>query len=316
MLNLNYNIVGAIKQEFKATNQYQIRPDPYSASIVLAIPGNLFKNGLEQNQFGMSQPYDDISAYVRGGGIASGSNLTTYISASLNPNSSSFYATSSYVKWDNPQDRYEQSLYFAGTNALVVDKFWAAKQGGNLTFDKSFVIETYAGFAATGSYTPPGTWTPNRIFAWKYDPSSPTGSSYLFQTFGGDRGEGIVVTGSLIFYYDFGDTEGTIAPNPISNPIGNYAWNHYAVAYNSNARRISTFINGVVQKTLTLSAETDINQDLTELLQVMGAVDADWSQGSYSGSQAIFQDFRVYNGTDKGYAGDGFTPPPSIVTFV
>ena len=41
---------------------------------------------------------------------------------------------------------------------------------------------------------------------------------------------------------------------------------------------------------------------------------AQWAQGSYSGSQAVFQDFRMYNGTNKGYV-DGFVPPPSIVTW-
>lgn len=315
MLNLNYNIIGSIKQEFKATNQYQIRPDPYSASIVLAIPGCLFKNGLNQNQFEMSQPFNDISAYVRGGGVASGSNLDIYVSSSLNPNSASFYATSSYIKWDNPQDRYSESLYFAGENSLVVNQIWQAKQGGNLTFDKSFVIETYAGFASTGSLTP-SPYNPNRLFAYKYDPADPSGSSYLFTSWGGDTGAGPIVSGSLAFYYDYGITNEGSVFGDFSNPVGNYTWNHYAVSYQSSNRKLYTFINGVVQKEVTIAPGIDMNQDLVELLQVMGAVDAQWQQGAFSGSQAVFQDFRLYNGTNKGYSGDGFTPPPSIVTLV
>lgn len=317
MLNLNYNIIGSIKQEFKATNQYQIRPDPYSASIVLAIPGNLFKNGLDQNQFDMTHSYDDISAYVRGGGTKIGDNVEILISSSLNPASSSFYATSSYIKFDNPQDRYEESLYIAGESSLVANKIWPAKEGANLTFSSSFVIETYAGFAVTASSNPAtSTWQPNRIIAYKYDPGDPSSSQYLFETWGGDNGAS-TVSGSLAFYVDYNGPAGVselgILGN-FSNPTGNYSWNHYAVAYESNSRKLYSFINGVEQKEYVVPSNIEIVTDTAELLQIFGAVDAQWAQGSFSGSQAVFQDFRMYNGTNKGYV-DAFTPPPSIVTF-
>jgi hypothetical protein len=316
MLNLNYNIIGSIKQEFKATNQYQIRTDPYSASIVLAIPGNLFKNGLDQNQFDMQNSFDDISAYVRGNGSKDGDNLQILLSSSLNPNSASFYATSSYVKFSSPQDRYEESLYFAGESSLVVNKIWPSKQGGNLSFSSSFVIETYAGFIATASYDPATTnFQPNRIFAYKYDPGDPSSSQYFFETWGGNNGAS-TVSGSLAFYYDFdgpiGPSEGAILGN-FSNPTGNYTWNHYAVSYESNSRKLYSFINGVAQKEVSIPSDIEFINDTAELLQVFGAVDAQWAQGSYSGSQAVFQDFRMYNGTNKGYTLEGFVPPPSIV---
>lgn len=317
MLNLNYNIIGSIKQEFKATNQYQIRPDPYSASIVLAIPGNLFKNGLEQNQFGMSNAWDDISAYVRGGGSKVGDNIEILLSSSLNPASSSFYTTSSYVKFDNPQDRYEESLYIAGEASLVANKIWTSGEGANLTFANSFVIETYAGFAVTASYDPATTnFQPNRIIAYKYDPGDPSGSQYLFETWGGNNGASIV-SGSSVFYVDYNGPVGVSELGifgDFSNPVGNYSWNHYAVSYESASRKLYSFINGVEQKEYVVPNDIEIVTDTAELLQIFGAVDAQWTQGSYSGSQAVFQDFRMYNGTNKGYV-DAFTPPPSIVTW-
>lgn len=317
MLNLNYNIIGSVRQDFKATNQYQIRPDPYRQYIVLAIPGNLFKNGLDQNQFDMQHSYDDISAYVRGNGSKSGDNVEIIVSSSLNPASASFYATSSYIKFDNPQDRYEESLYIAGESSLVANKIWPAKQGANLSFSSSFVIETYAGFLATASYNPATTtWQPNRIIAYKYDPGDPSGSQYLLETWGGNNGA-ITVSGSLAFYVDYNGPAGVSELGLLgdfSNPTGNYSWNHYAVAYESSSRKLYSFINGVEQKEYVVPSNIDIVTDTAELLQIFGAVDAQWAQGSFSGSQAVFQDFRMYNGTNKGYV-DAFTPPPSIVTW-
>lgn len=314
MLNLNYNIIGSIKQEFKATNQYIIRPDAFRDHIVLAVPGNLFKNGEGRNQFGMQNPYDDISAFVRGNGVASGNNVQILISSSNVPFSASLYATSSYVKWDNPQDRYEQSIYLNGINSLVANQIWAAKQGTNLTFDKSFVIESYIGFQQTASFqAEPTRWTPNRIIAWKYDPGIITGSSYLFDAWGGNNGS-TNVSGSLRFVWDNPVNEFYLYPTA-SNVVGNFAWHHYAVAYSSSSRELIIFFDGVVQNKSTIAPGADMNQDTAELLQFMGAVDSAYVVGGYSGSAAVFQDFRVYNGTDKVYSGDGFTPPPSIVTW-
>ena len=80
MLNLNYNIIGSVNiggaQPFRAGAVYSVRNDIYSSSIVVAIPGNLFRDGDYQNQFGMVNSWDDISAYVKAGpnGAPIGSN--------------------------------------------------------------------------------------------------------------------------------------------------------------------------------------------------------------------------------------------------
>ena len=67
MYNLNYNVTNCrlnrpVGRPFIPT----WRNDPYSASIVLAIPGAIFKNGYV-NVFNQVTPYDDISAYIKSG---------------------------------------------------------------------------------------------------------------------------------------------------------------------------------------------------------------------------------------------------------
>lgn len=327
MLNLNYNIILTSKQEYKGPNQYQIRPDPFSGSIVLAVPGNLFLNGQGKSQFGQINDFDDISAYVRGTGVASGSNLTITPSASLNPLSASIWATSSYVKFDNNQDRYNTSMYLAGESSLVTANIWPKGEGINFTASKDWCIEYYAGYAQTGSTVlipPPNPtnayeWNPKRTTYYKYTPGSQISSSFYWDgIWGGDIDAGIgdlIVSGSSKFYY-------TIYPSlnernvllPSSSLVGNYSWNHYAVSYTSNTRTIRLFVNGMMAQTANIATDSDFNYTPNENLQFAGAVDADWSQGSYSGSQFIFQDFRVYNGSNKDYT-SSFTPPPSMVTW-
>jgi hypothetical protein len=302
MLNLNYNIIGSIKQEYKNTMQYQVRNDPYSASLVVAIPGCLFKNGLSQNQFGMSQPYDDISGYVKG----TNTNLQILVSSSLNPLSSSIYATSSIVKWDNPQDAYTEALVLSGSNSLVVNQLWAAGEGANLTFSKQWAMETYVAFEATQSASPS---SPNRIFAWKYDPGVASGSQYFWSTYSSTVDAG--VSGSHRIVYNFnGESEASL--NTPNSQVGNYVWNHIAISYSPANRRLYMFINGVLQLQSVIPLDSVLNQDTNELLQILGAVDSSFAPELYGGSKAIFQDFRIYNGSNKGYS-DDFTPPPSMV---
>lgn len=307
MLNLNYNIIGSIKQEFKNTMEYRVRTDPYSASLVVAIPGCLFKNGLNENQFGMQQPYDDISAYIKGNGTPIGSNLSISVSSSLSPQSSSLYATSSVVMWANPQDNYKEALVLSGSNSLVVNQLWAAGEGANLTFSKQWAMETYVAFESTGSITPK---QPNRIFAWKYDPGVQSGSQYIWSTWNStDFG----VSGSNQFVYDYNTNNEASLETP-SSQVGNYAWNHVAISYSPANRRLYMFINGILQLQPQIPPDHVMNQDTNEYLQILGAVDALYQPELYNGSKAIFQDFRIYNGTNKGYVND-FTPPPSMIYF-
>jgi len=94
MLNLNYNInnTQVIQRGAERTGfAPYVYPDPYSGSIVSAIPGTIFKQGFT-NLFGMDNIWDDISSYVRGNGTPVGSDRTitpqgtgTIVSASATP---------------------------------------------------------------------------------------------------------------------------------------------------------------------------------------------------------------------------------------
>lgn len=319
MLNLNLNIQNALlKRDVKGTVSYQIRPDAFSGSIVVAIPGALFKNGLNQNQFGMSHPYDDISSYIKGQGQQLGNNVNIIVSSSLSA-SSSLWATSSIIKWDNPQDQYPSSLYMNGANSLVVNQLFAAKEGVNLSFDKSFVIETWVGWNETASISGSGGWKPERIFAWNYDPADVSGSVLVWDgSWAGSTGGGNI-SGSSKFSFDYYDgaeyREDALYGTGSFNIIANYAWNHYAISYTSSSRQMNLYINGYNQNSLNIAANKILNQDPSEYFQIMGAVDNSFAQGAYSGSQIVMQDYRIYNGTNKNYTGPSIATPQSIVTF-
>lgn len=319
MLNLNYNLLGTIqKGEFKGPVSFEVRNDPFSASIVLAMPGSIFKNGAYQNQFGMVDEFSDISSYVRGGVNLppSGSNLQTYVSTSGNGIA---FATSSLVKFTTPSERYQTSLYLESTSSVVINKLWPAYQGANLNFTSSFTIETWVAFTTTASAS--GTsFTPDRLFVYKYDPAVTATSAYLwYGSWGGDIG-GPYISGSSRFVYDYDSPTGGDEVNTYgtgSLPVVPNQWNHYAVSYSNNVfdgfynRKLKIYINGlkIAERTIAATGQ-EVNQDINELLQVMGALDG---SDRYVGSPAYFQDFRIYNGTDKNYTGSIIPLPQSMV---
>lgn len=316
MLNLNYNIIGSNQQRVERQGAvYSVRNDPFSASIVVAVPGALFFDGDYTNQFGMSTAFDDISAYIRGNGVPDGTNLPTIVNVSGSYSQAS--ATSSYIKWAD--QRYNTSLYFEGTSSLIIDKVWPEKEGANLSVTKDFLIETWAAWPESGSATT-SSFTPNRILAWKYDPSANTGQ-YFYQTWGGEAnapGPLRLVSGSSRFILVKGFNE-FIATGSISSVINPYAFNHYAFSYTSTSsidpiydRTLRMYINGQLVSTFQTNT-TEINQDLTELLQIFGAIDA--GADGYRGTAGYFNDFRMYNGTNKNYTGSIIDTPQSMVTW-
>lgn len=333
MLNLNYNIIGS-NQKFlyRGNGQYVIRNDGFNQYIVLAVPGNLFQDTFGNNQFGMANAYDDISAYVVTGqpNTPSGSNIPMIASGStvtVGP----IYPSSSYKAFPvDTEGRYSASLYLNGKSSLVVNKTWPAKQGANFTFSSSFVIETYAAFATTASaFRPdpsgqPYNWTfaPKRILAWKYV-TDPAQGQYLYEMWSGNTPEYSPVTsGSARFVFDItgssnftaSATESVMYPQ-YSVPIVPYQFNHYAIAYSSQSldtnKSIRMYVNGVLIASSSLTGSNyDITSNTSSILQIMGAVAG--IDPNYSGSQAFFNDFKIYNGTDKNYTGSSFVPPQSL----
>lgn len=323
MLNLNYNIIGSSGisgngNVFRAGAVYSVRNDPFSASIVVAIPCSLFFDGDYQNQFGMTTAFDDISAYVKGNGVPNGSNLTTAI---LSTGSYQAVATGSLIKWAD--QHYNTSLYFSGSSSLSVTNTWSANQGANLTFTKDFTIETWAAWDVTASISSSVPfWTPDRYLAYKYDPTVLSTSQYLFQPWGGNANEGggtRNVSGSLRFVYDVAPGTEYKVTASFNNTINIGQFNHYAVSYTvvdpndpGIARKLRLYVNGALQGEFTVPAG-DINQDTAELLQMFGAVD---TGGDIQSSPAgYFTDFRLYNGSNKNYTGSIIPTVQSIVSW-
>ena len=293
---------------------FSVRNDPYSASIVVAIPGNLFFTGDYQNQFGMTTPFDDISAYVKGGGNPIGNNLTT---ATITTGSFVATPTGSLIKW--AEQHYDTSLYFSGSASLSVTNTWSANEGANLTFTKDFTIETWAAWPVTASISGSAPlWTPNRYLAYKYDPAITATSQYIFEPWGGDAnnpGTARIISGSSRFVYDTSAGE-FYATSSFNNSINVNEFNHYAVSYTVDGRGIRLYINGALQGLYTVPAG-DMNQDTTELLQMFGAVDTSVpaEQDVTSGTAGYFTDFRMYNGSNKNYTASLIPLPESMVVW-
>jgi hypothetical protein len=329
MLNLNYNIIGSVNvggaQPFRAGALFSVRNDIYSSSIVVAIPGNLFRDGDYETQFGMTNPWDDMSAYVRGNGSPIGSNLTVEI---LTSGSGILQPTSSLIKWAGGDTKYNTSLYVNSTSSLRALNTWPQFEGANLSYSsQSFVIETWAAWEVTASLSPSGApgnyiYSPNRLFAYKYDPGEPGSSAYFWETtWGGDIDEPgigvLLISGSTRFVSDSGGGE-YYAYGTSSVAITPYQFNHYAVSYTRTDAidpqydyYLRLYINGVCQAEYDVEGQ-NINQDTTELLQIFGALDSGGDVYPGRGA-AYFQDFRMYNGTNKNYTGSIIPLPESMV---
>jgi hypothetical protein len=330
MLNLNYNIIGSVNiggaQPFRAGAVYSVRNDIYSSSIVVAIPGNLFRDGDYQNQFGMTYAWDDISAYVKGGpnGAPIGSNLSVQVATS---GSGVLYPTSSVIKWPTGDSRYDESLFVNSTSSLQVLTTWPSYQGANLSYSSSFVIETWTAWNVTASLSASGgdptnyNYSPTRLSAYKYDPGVPTTAAYLWETtWGGDIDPGTgfnLISGSTRWIWDFnnGITQNEYEFYGTSSILTTPSvFNHYALSYTATDRNLRIYINGILQNQYNVATNVDINQDPTELLQIFGALDT--GGDVYSGRGAgYYQDFRMYNGTNKNYTASLIPLPESIVVW-
>lgn len=334
MLNLNYNIIGANQPfVYRGALAYEPREDLFSGSIVVAIPGALFVDGLYTNQFGMTNPYDDISAYIRGGAgnAPIGTNLEVILSSSIEPSSSSFFMTQSNA-FDATTARYNQAVALNGANSLVVNKTWAAGEGANFTSQSSFVIESYVSWYDDLSVTPettPTSWFPQRAFAWKYDPGDPVGSQYYWEgNWGGDSdttpGTNWVSGSGRFSYTSASFDEDRLTPTS-SFDINAGEYRHYAIVYTAGreqfdgpgfvSQSLKLYIDGQLRGRTQIPDGYEFNYDEFELLQVMGAVDSTYVDGGYSGSLVSFNDYRVYNGTDKDYTGSVIIPPQSMIVW-
>lgn len=345
MYNLNYNVTNArlnrpIGRPFVPTP----RIDPFSSSLVLAVPGTIFKNGYV-NVFNQINEFDDISGYLKGDATfdeTTGKYVPAYVSHTITPTGSvGFVGPNSLNNFS--ANGYETSLIVSGNMALISNQFSSSLGTDfNLSKDTPWTVEAWFAYDVTASLIGSGglsspsqsVWygSPNKPIINKYTTTTnPTGSSYIIYTGFGARLEDPIippppltlVSGSPAFYYD----KNIHAGNPdfrinstSSSLIIPYVWQHTAITcYPSQSKGfVNMYINGVKVGSGEISEEIGIAAGtLVELLGdpspfTGSTINAMNNTNFATGSGLFVQDFRFYNGAAK-YTGSSFTPPSSMI---
>jgi hypothetical protein len=95
-------------------------------------------------------------------------------------------------------------------------------------------------------------------------------------------------------------------------PIVSQEWMHLTLTYNGSKAKM--YVDGALITTSSIPSTRGLISDPSEKLQVMGAVDPVF--GGYNNSLVHFQDFRLYNGTNKNYTGSFIALPDSMVEYL
>lgn len=327
MYNLNYNITNCrLNRPTGVPFIPTWRNDPYSASLVLAIPGAIFKNGYV-NVFNQVSPYDDISAFIKSGSTIN--ELTNqYYPVSGNhqietTGSLGFYEPSLVVN-NFTNEGYESSIMFSGSICLKVSKDIGLGNGTNLSVSKSFVIEGWGAFDVTSSFvsksdgsgnpTIPSKWG-ERIFAQQYRAGELFSGSYLTAVnLMTETAPGTLPyqSGSMYFVNNYNTGETIIYPNSSSLGVPKQ-FRHFAYSYTAASSSLRMYIDGRLVGQGQLTNEFDYNPQL--FLQLFGDEGESYINAA-SASQlpaGYFQDFRMYNGTNKNYTGSLIPVPASMI---
>jgi hypothetical protein len=270
-----------------------LNTDPYSASLVLAIPG-MYAPG-----YGMQSFRSDISSYIRGNG-KSFSDIELPLTSSDVPSfgTGSFAATFTPVKWNY----YSSSIQISGSNgsgSLALRGNPTASQFEFTT--QSFTIETYINYqnSATGGYTTDpagGNYGPTNINAtmyWQYETGVGFNTNGIAYQNPGVRFLIISSTGAEI-YFD----------SPQKNRVAN-EWYHFGCQ--RSASLFSAFWSGSVVQSFTFAGTLRT-----------GSLDAPFF---IMGGQTLackchrYQDYRIYNGIakyDNATSGSTYTQPIAI----
>jgi len=337
MYNLNYNVTNArLNRPVGRPFVPYGRPDPYSSSLVLAIPGAIFRQGYI-NVFNQTNEFDDISGYLKGGSVFNpntGKYTTPYASHTLTPTGSVGFITGSTTVNQFSAQGYQTSLIVSGNNALNVTPLSSSLGTDfNLSKDTAWCIETWVAYNTTASATATPSFSlgaPNKQWVGHWFTNSPTGSSYLaYLGWGGKVGRYdqpdnyVTASGVPAFYWDgaahAGNPDYLYQPT-YTNTITPYQWQHTAITCYPSASKglLQFYING--QRIGSTTISTDIALAPATLITILGNPNPpqpppynDIANSNYkTGSGLFIQDMRVYNGAAK-YTGSSFTPPPSMI---
>jgi hypothetical protein len=292
------------------------RPDEYSASLVLAIPGAVFEKNY-QPAMGVSTNWQDISGFIRG-------NNALNISGSL---TGSGLITGSIEINQFTSQGYPTSLYVSGSISALFPNGGVAKQGLNLSTGSlqtgsssvGCVIEAWVAFPTASALG-----QPYKDLAFMSS-NSPGGiSNYWYSSnWNGDidaQPEVFNVSGSsrfVITRQSDGGEEILYASTSGSRQLQANQWNHFAVSIQAPIQigleplipaQVRQFINGELVGSGYIS---EFSQSLNPL-QVFGVVGVDGNGNPFVNTDAYIQDLRIYNGSNKNYT-SSFIPPPSMI---
>jgi len=325
------------------------RFDPFSASLVLAVPGNIFTAGYVP-VFNQKSEWDDISAYIKSSSFNYETN--TYSTPFANhtmtvtgSSSSPGFVTQSYDETLFSGSGYLTSIHATGYKCVEVSNDSNPTEGTNLSSDKNFVIEAWVAYEQTasllddsGSLSSSGSWgLPSKTLAIKQGssidfpslPASPytTSSYWVMPGWGGQKyiGIGEYASGSSWFgWFPFErnlSAGASIVPGTISSQWTTKQWIHWAVSntYTGSQSTIRLYANGVLVGSGSAGTWNPSNS-ISASLFILGSPQTIFpytptsAGGAYAtGSGWYIQDFRMYNGTNKNYTGSQFTPPESMI---
>jgi hypothetical protein len=297
-----------------------IYPDPYSGSIVSAIPGAVFKQGYD-NLFGMDNIWDDISSYVRGTGVPIGSDRTitpqgtgTIISSSATPwdrygyPSSLAIPSSSLLNAGTDSGRYEGFNIPSASFSTSGSSFnWTAECWVALPISSSFVLpnlgivrksESYALDLISFTNTGTNVWVNNGESRW----NGPQTAS-LMMTAGNS---------SAANQYQVNNAAGTAGSG--SNTMNAFQWHH--IAFSSEYTQCGptpidgsyTIYRGFFDGREIFAAPINMCGYVLAIPtypsidgQANPALLFDAIHEGLSETNSLIQDFRFYKGTNKNY---------------
>ena len=340
MYNLNYNVTNARLYRPVGIPQIPVpRVDPYSASLVVAIPGAIFKNGYV-NIFNQEFDYDDISAYIVSGSVL---NVTTGQYYKQGPRynciltqsadnqggqtGSAYYTASTAVNNFSAQG-YNNSMYFSGSSFLSLssDSSSMSTRGGtNIGTSSNWVMEAYIAYDLVAEVISTSSLLlgPNsRTLMSKYSGfyiGAENGDAYTaMANFTGDTdpsaGQTFIV-GSGRFIGTYGGLPPMISGenryyggNGPTQQINKFS--HFAISYNTgsiagSAGTVRFYVSGSLIGSASLDPTRNINSSSIETGLFGGNTSALYG--------AYFQDFRFYNGTNKNYTGSIIPLPESMI---
>ena len=274
---------------------YAVNNDPYSASLVLAIPG-MFSPG-----YGMQSFRSDISSYIRGTGTSfSDEELPITSSGVPSFGTGSFAATTTPVKWNY----YSSSIQISGSNGSGSLSLKGSPTASQFQFaSQSFTIETYINYenSQLGGYTTPpggGNYGPTNVNTDMY---------YQYATGIGFNSNAIEFQNPGVRFLIKSSTGSEIYfDSPQQNRIGNQ-WYHFGCQRSGSL--FSSLWSGSVVQSFTFAGNLSTGSGI-EPLYIMGT-------GGTNGAMKChrYQDYRIYNGIFKypnAISGSTYTQPISI----